>query len=64
MSMRGIALKVVALLVCMLLFSVVEAYCASSKTYYRQGNRYFIKKKYDRAIEKYEKAIEIKPNVA
>ncbi|MBN2397175.1 MAG: tetratricopeptide repeat protein, partial [Deltaproteobacteria bacterium] len=63
--MKGTIVKGLSLLLAGMLFlATVEAYGASSTAHYLQGNSYFTKKKYDRAIEKYEKAIEVNPQVA
>ncbi|MEA1970739.1 MAG: tetratricopeptide repeat protein, partial [Thermodesulfobacteriota bacterium] len=58
------AIKAVSLFLFVMLFFTAQAYCASSKTCYLQGNKYFSSKKYDRAIDKYKKAIKINPKIA
>jgi len=62
--MRRTGISVVLLSLFVLLFVAAEAYCASSKAYYLQGDRYFSRKKYDRAIDKYQQAIKINPKIA
>ncbi|MEA2014146.1 MAG: tetratricopeptide repeat protein, partial [Thermodesulfobacteriota bacterium] len=62
--MKKTGLSVVLLSLFVLLLVVAEAYCASSKACFLQGDRYFSRKKYDLAVNKYKEAIKINPKVA